>query len=196
MLQGDARIFPGIAVVANRAIRMTSQAPAASVAICSTRRTNFETEPMMPERRSALACSSAPSMSRPRLVLGGLIDRGGATRLVPMISVPFAASLLAILLSAHPLVPLVYLGLFGVTIGMLQPVTSAMLAERYGVANLGGIRSMSTAVTVMAAAVAPFTTGWLLDASVSVSAMMIGFLAYVAVTTVAAWVVLSRRIAD
>ena len=80
------------------------------------------------------------------LVLGGLIDRGGATRLVPMISVPFAASLLAILLSAHPLVPLVYLGLFGVTIGMLQPVTSAMLAERYGVANLGGIRSMSTAV--------------------------------------------------
>ncbi len=126
------------------------------------------------------------------LVLGGLIDRRGATRLVPLISVPFTGALLAILLSSHPLIPLVYLGLFGVTIGMLQPVTSAMLAERYGVANLGGIRSMSTAVTVMAAAVAPFTTGWLLDASVSVSAMMVGFLVYLAITTAAARIVLWR----
>ena len=48
----------------------------------------------------------------------------------------------------------------------------------------------------MAAAVAPFTTGWLLDASVSISAMMIGFLVYVAVTTAAAWIVLSRPMAD
>ncbi|MBO6782510.1 MAG: MFS transporter [Alphaproteobacteria bacterium] len=129
------------------------------------------------------------------LVLGGVIDRGGATRLVPVISAPFAVSLLAILLSSHPLVPLVYLGLFGVTIGMLQPVTSAFLAERYGVANLGGIRSMATAVTVMGAAVAPFTTGWLLDASVSVSALMVGFLAYLAVTTAVARIVLVRSTA-
>ena len=88
---------------------------------------------------------------------------------------------------------LVYLALFGMGIGMLQPILSAMLAERYGVSNLGGIKAMSTAGVVLSAAAAPATVGWLLDAGVSIDWLMIGFLAYLLPAAAIAHLVLTHE---
>ena len=112
------------------------------------------------------------------LLLGPLVDRIGASRLVPATCLPMIGALVALIVSDSPIVPFVYLGLFGVGIGMLQPIMSAMLAERYGLTNLGAIRAMTTAAVVLSAAAAPATVGWMLDAGVSVEWMAAGFLAY------------------
>ncbi|MDG2270414.1 MAG: MFS transporter [Alphaproteobacteria bacterium] len=127
------------------------------------------------------------------LVVGSLIDRVGAVRLVPATCLPWIVAFLAIFLFDNDLVMLVYLALFGMGIGMLQPILSAMLAERYGVANLGGIKAMSTAGVVLAAAAAPATVGWLLDAGVSIDWLMIGFLAYLLPAAGIAYLVLTRE---
>mgnify|MGYP000847664902 FL=1 len=127
------------------------------------------------------------------LVVGSLIDRVGAVRLVPATCLPWIAAFLAILLSDSSIVMLVYLALFGMGIGMLQPILSAMLAERYGVSNLGGIKAMSTAGVVLSAAAAPATVGWLLDAGVSIDWLMIGFLAYLLPAAAIAHLVLTHE---
>jgi MFS family permease len=127
------------------------------------------------------------------LVVGSLIDRVGAVRLVPATCLPWIVAFLAIFLFDNDLVMLVYLALFGMGIGMLQPILSAMLAERYGVANLGGIKAMSTAGVVLAAAAAPATVGWLLDAGVSIDWLMIGFLAYLLPAAGIAYLVLTQE---
>jgi len=127
------------------------------------------------------------------LVVGSLIDRVGAVRLVPATCLPWIVAFLAIFLFDNDLVMLVYLALFGMGIGMLQPILSAMLAERYGVANLGGIKAMSTAGVVLAAAAAPATVGWLLDVGVSIDWLMIGFLAYLLPAAGIAYLVLTQE---
>lgn len=129
------------------------------------------------------------------LILGPVIDRYSATRLVPVIAIPFTLALAAILIPQNVIIPFVYLGLFGVTIGMLQPIMSAMLAERYGTGHLGAIRSMAISVFVLAAAVAPVTLGWLLDAEVLLDAIILCFIVYVVVTGVVAQFVLHREAA-
>lgn len=125
------------------------------------------------------------------LLLGPLIDRFGASRLVPATCLPMIGALSALMTSDSAFVPYVYLGCFGIGIGMLQPILSAMLAERYGVANLGGIRAMTTAVVVLAAAVAPATVGWMLDSGVSIERMSAWFLAYTVAAALVAWLILS-----
>jgi MFS family permease len=91
------------------------------------------------------------------------------------------------------LVPFIYLGLFGVGIGMLQPILSAVLAERYGVANLGSIRAMSIAGIVLSAAIAPATVGWMLDAGATIEWMSIAFIAYILTAALIAQRVISRE---
>jgi len=107
--------------------------------------------------------------------------------------VPLAAAMLAILSSHDPLVPFAYLGLFGVSIGMLQPIMASMLAERYGVAHLGGIRAMAIAAMVLAAAAAPASVGWMLDGGIAVDAIATGFLVYLVVTAAMAALALRRE---
>lgn len=121
------------------------------------------------------------------LLLGPLVDRVGASRLVPATCLPMIGALVALMSSASPIVPFVYLGLFGVGIGMLQPIMSAMLAERYGLAHLGAIRAMTTAAVVLSAAAAPATVGWMLDAGLSVEWMASGFIAYTVVAALLAF---------
>ena len=127
------------------------------------------------------------------VILGPLIDRYSATRLVLAIAIPFSWRCWPFWCPTMRSSRFVYLGLFGVTIGMLQPINSAMLAERYGVAHLGAIRSMAIAVMVFAAAAAPVPLGWLLDAAVPINLIIYCFVAYVVVTGLGAQVILRRE---
>jgi MFS family permease len=127
------------------------------------------------------------------LVVGSLVDRAGAVMLVPLTCLPWISAFVALLVSDSSRVVFVYLALFGMGIGMLQPILSAMLAERYGVANLGSIRSMTTAAVVFSAAAAPATVGWLLDAGVSIEWLVVGFLGYLFPAGAVAHLVLKRE---
>lgn len=127
------------------------------------------------------------------LAIGPMIDRSGAVRLIPASALPFVACFVALGASDHPLMPYVFLGALGVGIGMLQPILSAMFAELYGVRNLGGIRAMSVAAMVLSAAAAPASFGFLFDLGISVEAVTVGCIGYMAVAAALAFLVLRRH---
>lgn len=129
------------------------------------------------------------------LATGPLVDRFGSTRLFPTIALPMAATLLVLALFEGPFVPFVYLGLFGLGTGMLQPMMSGFLAERYGVANYGSIRAVSSAIMVLSTAAAPASFGWLFDAGVGIGTLALGGIAYTGVAAVFAWAVPGGRLA-
>ncbi len=126
------------------------------------------------------------------LIIGPMIDRRGAVRLIPATGLPFIVTFVVLSVSDHPAMPFVFFGALGVGIGMLQPVMSAMFAEMYGTANLGGIRAMSVSAMVLAAAAAPATFGWLFDVDVGVETVTIACAAYVIAAGLIALAVLRR----
>ena len=127
------------------------------------------------------------------LVSGPMIDRGGAVRLIPVSAIPFIACFIVLGASGHPMMPHVLLGALGVGIGMLQPIISAMFAELYGVRNLGGIRAMSVAAMVLAAAAAPATFGVAFELGVSIAEIAAACVAYMAAAALLTVWVLRRR---
>lgn len=69
---------------------------------------------------------------------------------------------------------LIFLMLAGVTIGMSGTIKTAVLAELYGVAELGTIKSLFTMMMVLSTALGPLVCGLLLDFSVSFKSIFIG----------------------
>ena len=108
------------------------------------------------------------------LVAGDLVDRHGATRVMPFALVPMCAGLIVLATAASPPVAPVYLGLAGVSQGVHMTVQGALWAEIYGVRFIGAIRALTTGLAVLATALAPVTMGWLIDAGVSMEAIAVG----------------------
>ncbi|MDT8346601.1 MAG: MFS transporter [Flavobacteriaceae bacterium] len=69
---------------------------------------------------------------------------------------------------------LIFLVLAGITIGMSGTIKTAVLAELYGVSELGAIKSLFTMMMVLSTALGPLVCGLLLDASVSFKNIFIG----------------------
>jgi hypothetical protein len=80
---------------------------------------------------------------------------------------PKGFGLLALAVSNHPGVALVYLVGFWVSTGMWLISIGALWAEIYGVAHLGAIRSMAQAIFVLSVALSIVGMGWLLDLGVT-----------------------------
>lgn len=123
------------------------------------------------------------------LTIGPVVDRMGATRLFPVITVPMLAVLGVLAGFDGWYVPLAYFTLFGLGSGMLQPLMSGFLAENFGVANYGSIRAVSSAIMVLSTAAAPASFGFLFDHGVSVPALAAGASVYVAAAGILAWAV-------
>ena len=113
------------------------------------------------------------------LLAGPVIDRIGAVRVVPMMLVPLAFGLFLLgTFSGTPALWL-YLVLCGVSTGITYTAVSAMWAELYGLSHLGAIRAMATALSVFGSAVGPVIMGAMIDAGMSISAVLYWFAAYV-----------------
>lgn len=112
------------------------------------------------------------------LLLGGLIDRFGASALLPWMNVPMFLGLAALGLSdAQPILPL-FLALMGMSSGLSQTAGTAVWAEIYGVERLGTIRSFATMLMVAGTALGPVVIGLMLDSRTSVAVIcgaLIGF---------------------
>ncbi|HIJ43424.1 MAG: MFS transporter [Rhodospirillales bacterium] len=113
------------------------------------------------------------------LFSGQLVDRLGASRLLPFYLLPLALALLALAVSNHPGVALFYMVTAGMTSGASFTVVGAMWAEVYGVAHLGAIRALASALMVFSTALSPAALGWMIDHGVSMEAIAWMFLAYI-----------------
>ncbi|MFT5182510.1 MAG: MFS family permease [Alphaproteobacteria bacterium] len=114
------------------------------------------------------------------LAVGTLIDRFGSVPLLPVMLAPLGATLIAIASSDAAIVPFVYLGLLGVSVGILMPVMGSLWPELYGVVHLGSIRAMVAALIALTSATSPAVFGLLLDAGVSIETISLFCLVYVA----------------
>lgn len=114
------------------------------------------------------------------LIVGTVIDRFGSVRLLPVMLMPLAAMLIAIAASDAAIVPFVYLGFLGISVGVLMPVMGALWPELYGVVHLGAIRAMVAALIALTSALSPAVFGLALDAGVSIETISLLCLAYVA----------------
>ena len=128
------------------------------------------------------------------LTTGPQVDRLGAARLLPFYLLPLGTGLLALSQSNHPATAMIYLGLAGLTTGASMSIVGALWAEVYGVAHLGAIRSLVSALMVFSTALSPALFGWLLDGGVTMDAIAGLSLGYVGIgTALAAVFFITRR---
>ncbi len=126
---------------------------------------------------AGLAAASVASA----LLAGLLIDRYGAARLVLWALVPEGVALALLASFDHPMTALAMLVMMGLGAGAFRTVTGALWAELYGVDHLGAIRAMVAALMVFASAGSPVSMGWLIDAGVSIEAIAVMCIGYLAV---------------
>ena len=97
------------------------------------------------------------------LLVGPMIDRFTAVRIMPLYLLPLIASMIVIGPAESSLWLLLYMALAGINSGIYFAGLNAMWAELYGTKFLGAIKSLMTALTVLASALGPVTVGLMLD---------------------------------
>ncbi len=117
------------------------------------------------------------------LAVGPAIDRYGAARLVPYMLIPMILAMVVVAQFHAPWIAWPYLFLIGVSTAIAHTAVSAMWAEIYGVTHLGAIRSLATAIGVLASALGPVTLGTLMDHGVSIETGCLLFAAYATIGT-------------
>lgn len=105
------------------------------------------------------------------LGIGAFIDRADATRLMHFHLAPLALGLIILAAFDRPLTLFVYLLLAGLSTGANFTVVGAVWAELYGVAHLGAIRALTSALMVFSTALAPVVMGRMIDAGISMEAI-------------------------
>jgi MFS family permease len=118
------------------------------------------------------------------LLVGPIIDRITAVRVIPSFLVPMIAALLIITWFHHPYWAWPYLFLLGVNVGINYTGLTALWAEIYGVGHIGAIRSLIVSFSVLASALGPLGMGAMMDAAISMEMIAAIFAGYCAVATV------------
>lgn len=117
------------------------------------------------------------------IVLGPIVDRVGARRLVVFTQVPLGLGMLVIATWDAPAAAWLYLALAGMTMGSMGPVVGSVWAEMYGTRHLGAIRALTGACMAMSTAASPFLFGRLIDAGVGMRDIAWGSFVFVIIST-------------
>jgi MFS family permease len=120
------------------------------------------------------------------IVAGPLVDRLGVKRLIAGFLAPMTLALLVIVIMDSPWGAPLYLGLAGLSMGAAGTLMGALWPALYGTAHLGAIRSLMHSAMVFVTAGAPYGVGGLMDAGVSLIAI---------VTALAFWNVFAAALA-
>lgn len=119
------------------------------------------------------------------LLYGGILtDRLSASRLFPFYLLPFVCGLISLAAIPGKIAALLFLLFTGVSAGMSGIVTSAVIAELYGTARVGQVRSLFSMIMVLSSALAPVVIGFLLDHQTTVSQIGFGCAAVLGTVTV------------
>ncbi|MTI43540.1 sugar phosphate permease [Roseibium hamelinense] len=108
------------------------------------------------------------------LVLGGLIDRYTAVRLMPGLLVPMAAACFVLAYFTSQAAPFIFMALFGMSSGITATLIGALWPEIYGVRHIGAIRAVAFALMVFASAAGPGLVGWLIDLGIDYDFQLAG----------------------
>lgn len=120
------------------------------------------------------------------VLVGPLIDRLGARRLLLWLPVPVALALLMLATSSGPWVALAYLFMLALAGAGNATVGTAVWVDIYGARHLGRVRATTEAANVLASGAAPVAIGLLIDAGVSLSHQAAGLLLLPILATVLA----------
>lgn len=107
------------------------------------------------------------------VVVGPLIDRYRAGRLLPLYLLPNALGMMILFWSDAAWIAPVYLVLVGMTSGCSSSIKSAVWAEYYGPQHVGTVRSAISAMAVMSTGVTPALAGYFLEQGVSIPSMLL-----------------------
>lgn len=97
------------------------------------------------------------------LISGFLIDRFSARQLLPTFLLPLGIGNLLLGWMDVPMAIVIYMLLHGVSNGISNTLFGAIWPEVYGTLHLGAVRSLIMAAMVIASALGPGATGWLID---------------------------------
>lgn len=122
---------------------------------------------------------------------GVAVDRLGAIRFLPVYLLGWAAGALALGLAGGLWAGVAALALAGVGTGGVSVVKTALAADLYGTARLGGVKALMTALMVLASALGPGVSGALLDAGVGFEAQCLAMGGYL--VAVSLWFALVAR---
>jgi MFS family permease len=130
-------------------------------------------------------CFAGYAMVRFSFVLfGGLLtDRFSARKLFPYYLIPLILGLLALAGIQGKLAALLFLLLIGVTAGTSSIVSSAVIAELYGTARVGQVRSLFSMFMVLSSALAPLSFGYFLDHGVTMGQIAVGCTLFLTLVT-------------
>jgi MFS family permease len=103
------------------------------------------------------------------LLAGHLIDRFSAVFLLPLFLIPLALATFAAAFLTASWAIFVFMALLGVSYGFSSTLEGALWPEIYGTEHLGAVRSVVVALMVLASAVGPGLTGFLIDEGVEYS---------------------------
>ena len=127
----------------------------------------------------ALVAASFPASAIANVVglfaSGHIIDRISARKMFLWQSMPIIAAVAVLAAFSGEWTLPVAFALIGLGGGLSRPVITAMWAELFGLSVLGTIRSAVAMYMVFVSALAPFVFGALLEAGLSVSAILGGF---------------------
>jgi MFS family permease len=130
------------------------------------------------------------------LLIGSVIDRFGSKSVLPYFLLPLAGACFALAFSGPAFSLFIVMVLLGISYGVSSTLFGALWPEIYGLANLGGVRSITISAAVFATAAGPGLTGTLIDRGLSLPTQMSYFGTYCLLATVAmtiASVYLRRR---
>ncbi|MBC9798601.1 MFS transporter [Sinomicrobium weinanense] len=108
------------------------------------------------------------------LMSGLWVDRFTARRMFRIYLLPMTIGLLPLAFMDGITGALIFLILAGCSVGASGSVTTAVIAELYGVEKLGVVRSLYTMLVVLSTALGPFLVGLLLDADVDFRWIILG----------------------
>ena len=109
------------------------------------------------------------------LLTGAAIDRFGATVVLPFFLLPLASACFALAYSGPEITLFIVMVLLGISYGISSTLFGSLWPEIYGLANLGGVRSITVSAAVLATAIGPGLTGTLIDRGMDLPAQMMFF---------------------
>jgi len=121
------------------------------------------------------------------VLIGPVVDRFGAVRILPFYNLPLAVSMVAIAFVGDAWGAPVFLVLMGLSAGMSATLLTALWMELFGSARLAEVRATVASASVIASGVAPSIMGLLIDWGVQLSVQAALCLAYVLFASVIAW---------
>lgn len=120
------------------------------------------------------------------LTTGILVDKQGPFKLIPYFLIPFLLGLACLIHIHHPFSAILFMLGAGMSSGATPIIAISTWTEIYGVAQIGGIRSLSSSLMVLSTAITPVFIGWLIDWHISFDFIVSGLLLYMLIAAVIA----------